>query len=105
MDIIEVGGQVYGVVITQDDAGAEIGLWYGDEQVAAIVVDDLGQSANINKKEWKMAAAEEHPKYAEWREALEEHIAACKASDNGLAGVTDAKLARERLDDIISQLD
>lgn len=39
MDIIEVGGKVYGVVITQDDAGAEIGLWCGDLQVAAIVID------------------------------------------------------------------
>lgn len=46
MDIIEVGGKVYGVVITQDDAGAEIGLWCGDEQVAAILIDGQGVSAH-----------------------------------------------------------
>lgn len=43
MDIIEVGGKVYGVVITQDDAGAEIGLWCGDEQVAAILIETDAQ--------------------------------------------------------------
>lgn len=45
MDIIEVSGKVYGVVITQDDAGAEIGLWCGDEQVAALLVDEEGISS------------------------------------------------------------
>lgn len=42
MDIIEVGGRVYGVVVTQDDAGAEIGLWCGDEQAAAILINEQG---------------------------------------------------------------
>ncbi len=46
MDIIEVGGRVYGVVITQDDAGAEIGLWYGEQQVAAIVIEGRKVSAH-----------------------------------------------------------
>lgn len=46
MDIIEVGGRLYGVVITQDDAGAEIGLWHGDEQVATLVIEGRAVSAH-----------------------------------------------------------
>lgn len=51
MDIIEVGGKVYGVVITQDDAGAEIGLWCGDEQVAALLIDEEGISSTTERDE------------------------------------------------------
>jgi hypothetical protein len=39
MDIIEINGKQYTVVITQNEYGAEIGLWTGDDQVAAIVID------------------------------------------------------------------
>lgn len=44
MDVIEIGGRVYVVVVTQDDCGAEIGLWLGGDQVAAIVIDGEGLS-------------------------------------------------------------
>lgn len=50
MDIIVVGGKVYGVVITQDDAGAEIGLWCGDEQVACISIDDGFIDVSLRKE-------------------------------------------------------
>lgn len=46
MDVIEIGGKVYVVVVTQDDAGAEIGLWLGDGQVAAIMIDGEGVSVH-----------------------------------------------------------
>ncbi len=52
-----------------------------------------------------MSVVEEHPKYAEWREALENFIEACKARDIGDAGPADVQLARVRLDNIISKLD
>ena len=39
MDIIEINGKQYTVVVTQNEYGAEIGLWTGDDQVAAIVID------------------------------------------------------------------
>lgn len=46
MKVFEIGGKLYGVVITQDDAGAEIGLWCGDEQLASTVVDEEGAKAH-----------------------------------------------------------
>lgn len=42
MDIITINGKTYGVVVSQDEYGAEIGLWLGDEQVASIMIDEDG---------------------------------------------------------------
>lgn len=50
-------------------------------------------------------AVEDDLKYDEWREALEEYIAACEACKKGDAGPADVQLARVRLDNIINKLD
>lgn len=42
MNIITINGKTYGVIVTQDEYGAEIGLWLGDEQVASITIDEDG---------------------------------------------------------------
>lgn len=50
MDVIEINGKTYGVVISQDEHGAEIGLWQGDQQLAAIVVDEQGVSVHEHEQ-------------------------------------------------------
>lgn len=50
MDIITINGKTYGVVVTQGEYGAEIGLWLGDEQVASIMIDAEGISVHISNK-------------------------------------------------------
>lgn len=47
MDIIEINGKQYTVVVTQDAYGAEIGLWTGDHQAAAIVIN--GEAVSIHE--------------------------------------------------------
>lgn len=50
MDIITINGKTYGVVVTQDEYGAEIGLWLGDEQVASITIDEEGAWAHQGRQ-------------------------------------------------------
>lgn len=44
MDNFKVGDKVYVVVITQDDAGVEIGVWCSEQQIASITIEPGGLS-------------------------------------------------------------
>lgn len=43
MDIIEIGGKIYQIVVTADENGVETGLWSDGEQLAATCLDDGGR--------------------------------------------------------------